>query len=169
MAIPLAYLILAADAVLGPLLIVLLSGELPDPVAARFGTGGVVASHMSKHTYMGLMAALAALLPSVMALAFSWAPRNAPRLLNLPNKAQWMANGIPPRLLGQLDLVAMVLSSASVAFLVALHWLIVQAHRLSPPQLDMALFWPALVGFIGIILACTAWITFTFQRRLPPA
>jgi len=165
--IPLPYLIIAADLLLGPLVIVLLSGDLPDPVASKFGAGGGVVSYMSKHTYIGLMAGLAAFLPFIMALAFSWVPRHAPRLLNVPNKAHWIEHGIAPRLLGQMDLIAIVLSSASMAFLVGLHWLIVQAHHMSPPQLDMGFFWPALIGFIGIILGCTVWITTLFRRHRP--
>lgn len=164
MSIPLAYIILATDAVAGVALIVLLSGDLPDPVAAKFGDGGSVTSYMSKSGYVTLMAGLAGLLPAAMALAFSWAPRHAPRFLNIPNKGFWIEHGVPPRLLAWMDITAIVLSSASVAFLVGLHWLIAQAHHQTPPRLDMTLFWPALAGYLGVILSGTVWMTFAFRR-----
>lgn len=136
-------------------LFVVLTGRLlPPVVASHFDFAGNPDSFLSRSSYLTLMVVFAAGLPLVIAAAGRWAASLSDDLLNIPNKAYWLA---PERRAASLaSLAARVewLAVALAAFLCYAHWLVVRANTGGSHRLAGV---PFIVGFGAFLIFTTGW------------
>ncbi len=143
------------------------AGSLPDPVATKFGGGGVPVSFMSRSGYVAFILSFLTLLPIFMVAMVGYLPRLFPGSINVPNRAYWLA---PPRRAAVLDFLTSQgywIASIMIAFLGGLHWLTVEANLMTPPRLSGD---GILVLTVVFLASLGAWIGVLFARfRLPRA
>lgn len=137
-------------------LFVLLTGRLlPPAVASHFDFAGHPNSFLSRSSYLTLMVVFSAGLPLAIAAAGRWAASLPDDLLNIPNKAYWLA---PERRAASLaSLAARVewLAVALAVFPCYVHWLVVRANTDGTHRLAGV---PFLVGFVAFLVFTTGWV-----------
>lgn len=157
--------------VLYPVLFVLLAvlaavvaftaGSLPDNVASHFGADGAANGFSSRAGYTRGMVLLVVLVPTFVGVLPGLLGRVAGGALNLPNKAYWLAPERREQTLHFLATHGALFAALLAAFLTWVHWLVVQAHQVSPPTLPLARVAPALL-LLGV--ASVAWVGVLFWR-----
>jgi hypothetical protein len=132
------------------------SGSLPDVVASHFGIDGAANGFMPRARFVAAALALVVVVP-VSLRSLGWLSARIPvRFVNLPNKQHWLAPERREATLKSLAGFGGWLSYATLAFLCAVHWLVVRANSLQPPRLEqeplialLAIYLVAL--FIGVV------------------
>ncbi len=143
-------------------LFVWISGHtLPEVVASHFDASGAANGFMSRGVYLGFMLALVVALPLVVALSGRLASVLPPRLVNLPNKAYWLAPERRAATLKALSQRTGWLAVLLLAFLCFVHWLVVQANASVTKELPQA---PFIVG-LALLLAGTLGWAVALHRR----
>jgi hypothetical protein len=137
------------------------SGAMPESVASHFGPGGVADGFTSRELYARFMVALVLLLPSVVLFTTRFALRLPVTLINLPNKAYWLAPERRRSSLESLGKFGTVVACAMALLLCLVHWMAVQANRNQPPRLDAA----PLITVVGMFFAVLAIATGLFVVR----
>jgi hypothetical protein len=137
------------------------SGQLPDPVASKFGTGGNATSHMSRDAYCALMTLGALAVPLALLAVQVWLPRAKPRLVSIPNRDYWLAAEHRPQMLAYLERHTLIFGSTSALFFAGMHALIAEANSRVPPQLDN---FPFLL-MTGVFVLCTIAAAITLSLR----
>jgi hypothetical protein len=107
------------------------------------------------------MLALAILLPLAIAGFIALVPRAAPRLINLPHRAYWLAEARREQTLATLLSFGCAQGAVLTVFAAALHCVILQANTTAPPQLPGVLF---VVVLVGLLAAMVAWTIALYVR-----
>ncbi len=136
----------------------------PARVATHFGLDGEANGWMSRRGHLWFMTGFGLGLPVVI-VALHYAARFFPNeSINLPNKGYWLAPGRRESSLRWVLRHSLWLASLVLAFMLALHFIILQANRVSPPHLPG---W-AMTGVLGVFLAAVGcWVArlyFAFRR-----
>jgi uncharacterized membrane protein len=137
------------------------SGLLPPLVATHFGRNGAPNDLTPRGSYIALMLTLTVALPLALAAACAWIPRAAPRAVNLPDKAYWLA---PPRraaTFATLTAFGCWLGAGSAVFCATLHLLLIETNAAAPPLLSAL---PHVTLLLGTVLAVTAWLALLLVR-----
>ncbi len=135
--------------------------RLPATVASHFGAAGQADGWMSREAFMAFMAALTLIIAAVFAVLpvlLMWLPVS---LINLPNKDYWLA---PPRRAQTMVAIgAFVLDEGilTMALLLGMHQLTIEANLRPPPQLAMAPFWSLLAAYL---VFTGLWIVRLYRR-----
>ena len=144
----------------------LTSRGLPPVVASHFGASGAADGFMPRGGYAWFMTALAAVVPSLLVFLPERALRHPKARINLPHRDYWLAPERREATIDHLCANARRMGYWLIAFLVYVHWLVVEANRTTPPTLDSTWFIAGLVGFaLGMLMS----IVGIFRRfgRLP--
>jgi serine/threonine-protein kinase len=153
--------VITLTVVLGSLYIT--SRQLPEQVASHFSGGGAPDGWMSRGAYLWTMAGLAAGLSGVLVGAF-YACRFFPQsMINLPQKAYWLA---PERRADTFDALfraGVWLAVFHSVFLLAVHLLVVAANAAQPVRLS-SLIWALLGGFLAVIAVWGCLLVRRFKR-----
>jgi uncharacterized membrane protein len=131
------------------------TGQLPAQIASHFGAGGVPTGWMSRNDYRLVMLALAVVLPVVVVLGSTLLPRLSDSRINIPNRDHWLAPARRDATFQYLASHAYWLGSLLVAFIAAVHLLLLDANATQPPRLSSPLLVTLLVLFM---VALAAWI-----------
>lgn len=138
---------------------------LPPMVASHFGHAGDANGFMPREGYLVVMTALVTLLPLLLAVTNGLIPRLTPKRM-VRDPGYWLA---PPRReasMHALGTLSCVLGMLLCLFMLAVHFLVLQANAQQPPQLPM----PAFFALLGVFLAClAAWMLTLFLRFPRPA
>lgn len=141
------------------------SGGLPERVASHFDGAGRANGFMPRGSYRILMLCFILGLPALVVTVMSSVYRGGRTRLKLPNADWWLA---PQRREASVDfLVAHTqwFGCGLVVFLAYVHWLVVQANRLQPPELSSPRMLTALVlFFLGLAL----WLSSMMRRFRRP-
>jgi len=141
---------IAAGAFIG-----LTSGSLPPMVASHFDGAGHANGFMPRSLYVALLVLIVFAVPLLLSVVPLIASGNAGERLNIPNKKYWLH---PDRRGATLDYIARHarwFGYAVTIFLCYVHWLVVRANTLQPPQLSS----PALIaGLVAFFVALLAWL-----------
>jgi uncharacterized membrane protein len=141
------------------------SADLPARAATHFGPSGAADGWAPREVYVALMIGAVVALPLLIVAFVGGLPRVAPRLLNLPHRDYWLAPARREETLRWLFAHGCVLACLLVAFLAALHLVIVQSNRAAQPALALLPFGIVLATFL---VAVAAWSLALFRRfRLP--
>ena len=135
--------------------------DLPDIVASHFDASGRANGFMPRRAYTVFMLAIVVGAPLVLALMPMRAFRNPRARINLPNRAYWLA---PERRAATIDVLstqAVRFATVVLVFLCYAHWLVVQAHALTPPALSTPRF---MAGLVVFLLATLFWTVALIRR-----
>ena len=140
------------------------SGAMPELVASHFGPGGIADAFMPRETYARLMVALVLLVPSLVYFASRSAKRLPASLINLPNKAYWLAPERQVASLASLGRFGAVVACATALLLCLVHGMVMQANRIQPPHLEMMPLIGVLVLFFAMLVVAMAVFLGRFFR-----
>jgi hypothetical protein len=147
----LGWFIVPALIVAGVVIVVTTASSLPPWVASKFGSGGAPIGAMSRDGYTVLMAALVGLTPAAMIVLGGWLPGRLASTIRVGRQTVPERHVAAARRIVQGFMLST--AAAMVAFMVAMHLLIVQAHATVPPHLDEAPFFVLIGVFVLVLLA----------------
>jgi uncharacterized membrane protein len=157
----LAWLVFMLCLSIAAIFIVATTGELPDHVASHFGPGNTANGFMTRGGYLVFMLAFALVLPIFVAAMVGLLPRVRTNSINIPHRAHWLEPKRREATLNALSAHGAWLGSLIALFIVAIHYVVLVANRISPPRLPADLFRILLIAFlVGIAL----WIGTLFLR-----
>jgi len=140
---------------------------LPERVATHFGGSGVADGWMTRAGYVRFMLLFVVVLPSVLLAAIGLLPRLLPQWVNLPNRTYWLAPERRDDSLHFLLAHACWFGVLMLLFMVAIHYLLLQANAASPPRLSTAPFVALLTAFVA---GLGVWMATLYRRfRVYPA
>ena len=147
---------LALAAVLYLVLFAVLFGtveRLPDPVASHFGGGGVPDGWMGRSSYLTFTVGLAVFLPGLV-IALCYALRYMPdSTINVPNREYWLAPERRAQTNAHFFRQSLWFACLAIAFVIGIHFTVVEANTQLPPRLSMPLLLVTAGGFlIGMVL-----------------
>lgn len=162
---PLAFLfVMLLIAVCG--LVVGTSGALPERVASHFDAAGLANGYMTRDDYRVFMLAFSFGLPLLVVALIGWLPRLAPNLINIPNRDYWLAPQRREAALATLDASALWLGCLLTAMAGGVHWLVIRANAVHPPQLENGPIL-ALLGAFVAGLVCGIVVLMQRFRKIP--
>lgn len=142
------------------------SAPLPQVVATHFGPSGAANGYMTHTAYVRFMLGFVVLLPWLVNFVMERALASPRARINLPNRDHWLSD--PQRaqtvdfLLRHMRYFGLML----VAFLCAVHSLVVKANSAMPPALDNTRFSIALGAYLLVVVM---WIIALRRRFRRPA
>jgi hypothetical protein len=142
------------------------SRALPERVASHFAAGGQANGWMPRESYVAFMLAIAVVVPVLLVALLAWLPRALPGLVNLPNRAYWLAAERRDETLASLSSFAWAFGAMLAALLAGVHWTVVAANERVPPHLSETALIALLLAFavaLGAWLACW-WLRFRRPR-----
>ncbi len=137
--------------------------QLPPHVAAHFALNGIPDHWLDRDSYLALMLFLVAVMPLAGALVVAILIRNAPVLINIPNRAYWLA---PERRAATVAFVTtggLWVNAAFALFLAGVHRLVVNANEAQPPRLAAVPVGLLIAGVVTISLV--TWIAIYLRFR----
>ena len=142
------------------------SAELPPIVASHFTSNGTANGFMPRRIYVAISLLMVVVMPLVVAFLPAAMIRRGGSNLNIPNREYWLA---PERREGTVDFIrehGLWFAAAVALFLGYVHWLVVGANALHPPELSAAgMRWGMAVFFVGV----GVWMMILFARFRRPA
>ena len=142
------------------------STPLPQVVATHFGLGGQANGFMTHTTYVRFMLVFVVLLPWLVNFAMGRVLASPGARINLPNRDHWLSDqqraATVDFLLRHMRYFGLML----VAFLCAVHSLVVKANTATPPALDNTRFSIALGAYLLVVVM---WIVALRRRFRRPA
>lgn len=151
--------------VVAPIVLWSTGSTLPPEVASHFGHAGQANSFMPREFYLLVMTALVTLLPLFVAATNGLVPRFVPKKM-VRDPGYWMT---PPRREASVHALgnfACLLGMLLSLFMLALHFLVLQANASQPPHLPM----PAFFALLGVFLSLLAvWMLALFRRFRTPS
>jgi len=134
---------------------------LPEVAASHFGGSGAANGFMSRAYYVRFMLLFVVVLPLVLVFVPSVSLSNPKADIRLPNKEYWLA---PERQAETTEFLRQHMArfgSMLVVLLCYIHWLVVRANTVSPPNMPT----PWAIGGIGVFVACAlVWSSALFRR-----
>ena len=128
--------------------VVTTTGQLGDPVATHFGSGFVVNGWEQRSSYLRFALSFSTGLPVIVAAIVGWLPPLFPRFVNLPHRDYWLAPERSAATFETIAVRAVLLGALLSVFMGGVHWLILQANAVVPPQLPSKPFWTMLIAFL---------------------
>jgi hypothetical protein len=151
---------------IGAAAFVWISGSaLPPLVASHFGLGGQADGFMARGDYLTFMLIGVVVIPLLIVVPQRIVQTIPPRLINVPNRAYWLA---PERIASTLDYLrnhAVWFAAMFIALLCFVHWEVVQANTRAPARLSAQ---PFVIGLVTYVVAVLFWIAAMirhFRRR----
>jgi hypothetical protein len=135
-------------------------------VASHFSAGGLANGFMVRGDYLLMITGMTLLMPLLLALIAASAHLLPPRYINLPQRDYWLAPERRADTIATFVRLSMQLAHLLAAFLCFIHWLVVHANTLQPPQFPET---PFKIGAVLFLLALLAWLLRFFNAfRRPP-
>ena len=133
----------------------LTSRALPELAASHFAASGTANGFMSRTIYVRFMLLFVVVLPLVLVFVPSVSLNNRKAGIRLPNRDYWLA---PERRAETVEFLRQHMArfgSMLVVFLCYIHWLVVRANSVFPPNMPA----PWAVGGIGVFVVCALiWV-----------
>jgi uncharacterized membrane protein len=139
--------------------------SLPAQVASHFDAGGYVNGYMARSNYLLFMSLVTFGVPLLIVELNIVLPRFAPRLVRIPARDYWLAPERRAETIASIATSGMLTASLITAFMIAVHLLVVEANRRSPPHIDNQLLW-VLLGVL--VVGMLAWQFFRWRRFQRP-
>ncbi|HUF35032.1 MAG TPA: DUF1648 domain-containing protein [Gemmatimonadales bacterium] len=140
-------------AVLGGFVVFVLATleQLPPVVASHFDGAGVANGWSSRPAYAALLLLIGAGLPLGIVGLVRLLTRRGPRRLNLPARDYWLRPEHAPEAVRRVREYMWWLGCILTGTALAMHWLVLGAHRHDPPSLGTAGIVVVLVAVVGAI------------------
>lgn len=138
---------------------------LPEKVATHFDTNGQPNDWMSRSTHLILMSVFGLSFPLFVILVCRTARFLPGSAINIPNRAYWLSEERRQESTEYLFRHSIWLGCLGMAFITALHWVVVASNRRQPVELPGA--W--IMCTAGVFLAGTAlWVVCLYRRFRTP-
>jgi serine/threonine-protein kinase len=138
--------------------------QLPERVATHFNAVGQADGWMSRDGHLMFFGLFGLLLP-VLIVGLCYAVRFFPAsMVNIPNREYWTA---PERRRETYDFLfqhSLWFAPLAVAFIIGLHFSLMEANSRPTPELPMGLFIPVVAGFLIGTVAWTVALVLRFRR-----
>lgn len=148
----------------GGAFILMTTGALPDPVAAKFGADDLVTSWMPKSVYLPLMLGLAVGMPVLLVGLTALLARRYPQHFNIPHRDYWLADERRAATGNFMVHHMLWLACLMSGMIAGMHHAIVLAHRSTPPRLPAEVFW-TLMGVFAFGLVWWMWALYARFRK----
>jgi hypothetical protein len=148
-----AYILLLVVLVVEAAMIFGTSGSLPGTVASHFAAGGRPNGWLPRDAYLAVMLGIGIGLPVLILASLAWLPRIAPSLVNVPHREYWLAE---PRREDTLDALAVfgcLIGVLTASFVIALHFLLLDANARAPARLDESPLLAVTGIFVAMVIA----------------
>ena len=143
----------------------LTASALPEVVASHFGATGAANGFMPRGIYMTVMLLLIVGVPLLLAFIPTSIAGPSGTKLNIPHREYWLAPERREATLAYIGGMARWFAGQVAVFLAYVHWLVVRAHRLQPPELSTAGITAGLVIFFLLSSAWLATLWAHFRRH----
>jgi uncharacterized membrane protein len=160
----LAWLCFAACLAVAGSFIAATTGQLPAQVASHFGAGHAPNGWMSRDGYLAFMLVFALGLPLVVAGSIGLLPRLRPNSINIPQRDYWLDPARRAETIRALAAQGAWLGCLVTLFFAAIHYVVLEANRASPPRLPADLFIMLLATFVGAIALWVGALWLRFRR-----
>jgi len=137
---------------------------MPPLVASHFVASGVANAYMPRVNYVTVMLVAGVLVPALLAEAIGAVSRLS-GTLRIPNKDYWMAPERREQSFAYMTSHARWFGSLLSGFICYVHWLVIGANRMQPPELPPWQVIPALIAFVICAVAWGLALQFRFRRR----
>jgi uncharacterized membrane protein len=139
-------------------------GVLPENIASHFNGAGVPNGFMSKEGYIQFMLLFAVGIPTLTVCSISFAMSFASASINIPNKEYWLSVQNRTQTIQFLKSHVAYLGILITSFIAYIHWLLLKANSIQPPQLPNSLFFVGMSVFLLSILWWGLWLVLKFVR-----
>ena len=136
------------------------TASMPPQVASHFGVRGANA-FMPKGAYLAFMLAFAVGLPALVAGTISFLPRVKPDAINIPNRAYWLDPARRQETIDALSARGAWFGCLLTLFIAGVHYIVVEANRVTPPELPLEMFFTWIAIFIAVLVV---WIISLYSR-----
>ena len=137
------------------------SASLPDVTATHFNVRGEPNALASRNSYRAFMAILIIGIPLLIAGVPAVFARRWPQLLNIPNRAHWMAPDRVEETLSSLRTRTALLAAATIGLQCFVHRLVLSANAAERSELDQQTLLVGLGVFAAFIVG---WIVSLYRR-----
>ena len=141
------------------------SGQLPEQVASHFGVSGRADAFLPRAAFTSIMLLAVVGVPFLVWALQVRAARS--KRSNIPNREHWFSAQHDARTVRFLERHAGWFTIVMVAFMTAVHWLVVQANTTSagPAQLNNTGFITALVTFFAFVVSWIVVLHLRFRKK----
>jgi hypothetical protein len=147
------------------LLLLVTIGQLPPVVASHFDAAGVPNGWSSRLSYAILLGTVGVLLPLGIVGLVNGLTRRGPQLLNIPARDYWRRPEHGPEAVRRVRAYIWWLGCILTGAAIAVHGLILGAHRVAPPHLTTG----GIVTLIcSVVLAIWLWSVGWYRLLRPP-
>jgi hypothetical protein len=133
----------------------------PDRVATHFSGDNQADGWMSRKGYLLFVLAFVIGAPLLLSLGLSTLPRRFPQWTNVPHRDYWLAPLRRNESLQFLSAHGKRLGCLVVMLMLGMHYTLLLANHMHPPQLPVSTFSSILFGFV---LALIWWIVRLYRR-----
>jgi len=141
------------------------TAQLPAQVASHFGASNAPNGWMTRDGYLAFMLAFGLGLPVFVACTVGLLPRLRPNRINVPHRDYWLDPKRRAETLSVLAAHGAWLGCLMALFVAALHYVILEANRASPPRLAPDLFFTLMGAFVAGIALWIAALWLRFRHR----
>lgn len=137
---------------------------LPLKVATHFNVGGQPDDWSTRHQWAVSTVFMAIFLPALvlgLTMLVRWLPLG---MINLPNRSYWLAPENLPAMHQKLMAFGVWMAALVVYLFVALHILILEAHRFNPPRLSQGGLAIAAAIFLAAVAVLVVRLLVDLQR-----
>jgi uncharacterized membrane protein len=157
-------ILLKALLLAGAVLLYVTSDTLPAQVASHFGIDGRANGYMPRAAYLWFMALLGLGVPVLIAVLNVVLPRLAPSLAGIPSRDYWLAPERRKATYASLAAIGATAACVVAVFAMAMHLLVVEANRRSPPRFDSDALWALLALLLVSVLVLPLFHWRRFRR-----
>lgn len=143
------------------------AATLPDPVASHFNAAGRADGWSPKSEYLAFNLLFVAGMATLF-LFVNWSlGKVPPAMMNLPNKDYWLA---PERRTATLDAIQQQmewLAAATLAFLLGINQLTIEANLASATALPARTFWLLFGAYMAFMVIWLIWLLRKWYAKPP--
>jgi hypothetical protein len=161
----LAPMLLAALCAAGAAILYATADSLPAVVASHFDLAGYANGTMSRSSYLLFMALMMFGVPLLVVELNIILPRFVPRLIRIPARDYWLAPERRGETLASIATSGAFIACLIVAFMIALHLLVVEANARTPARIDSEALWMLIGSFV---IATLVWQFLRWRRFRRP-
>jgi uncharacterized membrane protein len=145
--------------------IVATTAGMPSDVASHFGLRNAANGFMTRSAYLIFMLAFGLGLPAFVAGMIAFLPRVRPDAINIPNRAYWLDPARRQETIDTLSASGAWFGALLTLFIAGVHYVVVEANRVSPPELPAGMFFALITIFVAVL---ALWIVSLYLRFRNP-
>jgi uncharacterized membrane protein len=140
------------------------AGDLPENIASHFNGAGIPNGFMSKAGYIQFMLLFAVGIPALVVCCISLILRLGSGSINIPNKEYWLSPENKSSTMQFFQGHVVCLGILIALFMAYIHWLLLKANSVQPPQLPNNLLFAGLGIFLAGMALWALWLVVKFMR-----